>query len=326
MPNHSEQPASPEIPKPKTASAPSIVDWPIMLATYLGAMLVFYPLIRWLFRATEASEQLLHALIVLSAAGTFLLLEKRRKLTLVLAHDQRSVGLLIASFILVALVMVLPLNNQSVAGSFAHEVLLLIAFGLTLASLVRYTLGCHVARASQGFIVAFTFFMLLALALPVLDWPMRALAGKWSMNLLGWLGYGANLQLLNLPTPVPGPPELVLSVAGRPFIVAAECNGFGLLSASLLVTILLAVYRKLNMLDFILVFILAVGTAFIANTLRILIIILLAPKVDNYLMMHEIVGLICFYSALGFLWWYIYGFGRGKAQANPTKPSQLPET
>jgi len=41
------------------------------------AMLVFYPLARWLFRTTEASEQLLHALIVLMAqAGAFVPAER----------------------------------------------------------------------------------------------------------------------------------------------------------------------------------------------------------------------------------------------------------
>lgn len=307
MPEPADQPAKPD--NAAQSSAAANVDWPIMLATYFGAMLIFYPLIRWLFRATESSEQLLHALIVLGAAGMFLMLEKRRRLSLVLTHDRRSVGLLAASFSLVA-VCLLPLNWAAPGYGFTQAALLLIAFGMTLAALVHYTLGAKVARAARGFIVAFTCFMFLALALPILDWPMRAIAGRWSMNLLGYLGYGTQLQLANIPSP-----ELVLTVAGRPFVVAAECNGFGLLSASLLLTILLAIYRKLKAVDFLLVLFLAMVTAFIANTLRILVIILLAPRVENYLLMHEIVGLIFFYGALGFLWWFVYGFGRGKQTA-----------
>ncbi|WP_309396842.1 exosortase/archaeosortase family protein [Cerasicoccus maritimus] len=302
MPDPADQPIDLEPPAPKETP---VVDWPIMLATYLGAMLIFYPLIQWLFHTTESSEQLLHALIVLGAAGMFLLLEKRRRLSLVLAHDKQSVTLLAISFSIVA-VCLLPLQWETSAGSFAKATLLLVGFGFTLAGLVRYTLGPIAAKASRGFIIAFTFFMFLALSLPILDWPLRALAGRGSMNLLAKLGVGAELQLVNIPSP-----ELVLNVAGRPFIVAAECNGFGLLSASILLAILLAIYRKLNALDFSLVIILTVVTAFIANTLRILVIVLLAPKVENYLLMHEIVGLIFFYSALGFLWWYIHGFGQG---------------
>ncbi|WP_309387336.1 exosortase/archaeosortase family protein [Cerasicoccus frondis] len=308
MPDPTEQPA-----KPNTTASPSPaanVDWPIMLSTYFGAMVIFYPLIRWLFHTTENSDQLLHALIVLAAAGMFLLMEKRRRLSLVLVHDRHSVTLLAISFSIVA-VCLLPLRWDTPIGLFLQAACLLVAFSLTLAALVRYTLGPIIAKASRGFLVAFTFFMFLALALPVLDWPMRALAGRGSMNLLQKLGVGAELQFANIPSP-----QLVLSVAGRPFIVAAECNGFGLLSASILLTILLAVYRKLKAVDFLLVLILATVTAFIGNTLRILIIVLLAPHVENYLLMHEIVGLIFFYGALGFLWWFVYGFGRdGKKQA-----------
>lgn len=297
------------------------VDWPIMLATYLGAMLIFYPLVRWLFRMTETSEQLLHALIVLAAAGFFLLMEKRRNLRLVLEHDQRSVLLLLGSFVLVAISMLLPVKPTP-GTVFSQAALLLVGFGLTLASLVRFTLGPQASRASRGFLVAFTVFMLLALALPVLDWPLRTLAGRWSMNLLGWLGHGAQLKLVNLSMDgALARPELVLSVAGRPFVVAAECNGFGLLSASLLLTTLLAVYRKLRAFDFFLVIILAVVTSFIANSLRILVIVLLAPRVDNYLLMHEVVGLIFFYGALGFLWWFVYGFGVRPKQTAPPKPT-----
>lgn len=316
MPEPTNQPAKPVAAAPEVTPATSI-DWPIMLATYLGAMLTFYPLIRWLFFTTESSDQLLHALIVLAAAGFFLLMEKRRKLSLVLAHDQRSVLLLVASFILVAITMFLPTKSNA-GPAFLQAILLLAGFGLALASLVRYTLGPVAARAARGFIIAFTFFMILALALPILDWPMRALAGKWSMNLLSWLGQGAHLQLVNLSADGQSiQPELVLTTAGRPFIVAAECNGFGLLSASLLLTILLAIYRKLRAFDFFLVMVLAIVSAFIANTLRILVIVLLAPKVDNYMLMHESIGLVFFYSALAFLWWFVYGWGRSEKKAAP---------
>jgi len=309
MPEPVNQSASTNRPASTDQPAGS-VDWPVMLATYLGAMLIFYPLVRWLFRATESSEQLFHALIVLMAAGMFLLFEKRRRLQLVLTHDQRSVSLLVGSFVLVGLSMFTPLAN-SVAGIFMQAAMLLLGFGLALAALVRYTLGPQIARSSRGFLIAFTCFMMLALALPVLDWPMRTLAGKWSLSLLAWLGYGVQLQLVNIPSP-----ELVLSVAGRHFIVAAECNGFGLFSASMLLTILLAIYRKLRAFDFFLVIILAMVTAFVANALRILVIVLLAPRVENYMLMHEVVGLLFFYGALGFLWWFVFGYGvRGKVKA-----------
>ncbi|MGE9295413.1 MAG: exosortase/archaeosortase family protein [Puniceicoccales bacterium] len=290
-------------PDPVPAPTETQVDWPVMMATYLGAALVFYPLAQWLFRTTEANDQLFHALIVLAAAGVFLLFEKRRRLHLVLAHDRQSVALLALSFLLATASMFLPAQDDT-AGAFAHNALLLTGFGLALASLVRFTLGPVAAKAARGFIVAFTVFMLLALALPLVDWPMRALAGRGSLEFLRFIGQGAQLELVQTPQPA-----LILAVEGRPFHVAAECNGFGLLTSSILLTVLLAIYRRLKALDFCLVLGLALFTAFIGNTLRILVIVLLAPHIDNYMLMHEIVGLIFFYGALAFLWWFVWGYG-----------------
>ncbi|MEO0796423.1 MAG: archaeosortase/exosortase family protein [Verrucomicrobiota bacterium] len=304
------EPADPianKAPEPK-------VDWPIMLATYLGAALVFYPLARWVFKATESSEQLLHALIVLAAAGLFLITEKRQRLRLVLDHDRSSLILLASSFLLVSTTLLFPYPSEDSGVNMLKAVILLIAFGLTLASLVRFTLGPEVSRTARGLIVAFTIFMLLALVLPLLDWPLREVAGKLSLNALGLIGYGGKLTLAYTPAP-----ELILSIKGRPFIVAAECNGFGLLSSSILLTILLVIYRRLKALDVGLVLLLAIITAFVGNTLRIMVIILLAPNVENYMLMHEIVGLIFFYGTLGFLWWFIYGFNKGKSLAGPVK-------
>lgn len=291
--------------EPTTKDAP--VDWVSLVATYLAAGLVFYPLARWLFRAAEASEQLFHAFIILAGAAFFLMLEKRQRLSLVLRHDQTSVVLLLGSFLLMGTSLLLPGQVANWPPGFLPAVAMLVAFGVALGALVRFTLGAQVARTARGLIAAFVVFALLALLLPVLDWPLRALAGRWSLMLLGFLGQAGDLQLAWAPSP-----ELILTTGERHFVVAAECNGFGLLAASLLVAVLLAVFRKLGALDFFLVLLLAVGTAFLANALRILVIVLLAPQVESYLLMHEIVGLIFFYSALGFLWWFIWGFGQKK--------------
>jgi len=298
-----------------SAGAPP-VDWLMMMATYFGAALIFYPLARWVLQRTEASEQLFHALIVLGAAGGFLLLEKRRRMQLVLTHDRESVALLAWSFSLAALSMLIPGQSGDPGTAYGKTIILLAGFGFAIASLVRFTFGPLAARAARGFIVAFFIFMVLALLLPLLDWPLRGLAGKWSLYLLQMIGQGAMLELVYAPQPV-----LVLAVEGHPFIVAAECNGFGLLSSSLLLTVLLAIYRRLVPIDLLLVMILALLTAFVANTLRILVIVLLAPSVTNYMLMHEVVGLVFFYGALAFLWWFVWGFGpQNRIKRSPNTP------
>jgi len=311
MSEHAPPPAETNDPATHPVGPPA-VDWLIMVATYLGAALVFFPLAAWVFQKTEGNEQLLHAMIVLAAAGFFLLMEKRRRLSLALTHDRQSVALLAVSFSLAAISILIPGDTRGAA--YGKTGLLLAGFAFALGSLVRYTLGPVAARAARGFLAAFFVFMMLALLLPLLDWPLRALAGKWSLDLLNLIGQGGQLHLAFSPQPM-----LILQTGGQPFVVAAECNGFGLLSSSVLLTILLAVYRRLRPLDFSLVLFLALFAAFVANTVRILVIILLAPHVSNYAIMHELVGIVFFYGALAFLWWFIWGFGPQRKPAHTSK-------
>src|ERR1051325_4616407 len=70
----------------------------------------------------------------------------------------------------------------------------------------------------------FFVFGLLVGMFPAVDWPLREIAGKYSASILNWMHVPVKLM------PVPRhPPELLLSVKDKIFIVATECNGFGLL-------------------------------------------------------------------------------------------------
>jgi len=93
--------------------------------------------------------------------------------------------------------------------------------------------------------------------------------------------------------------------------VAAECNGFGLLGTTLILTAAFILYRRVGWLDGFLLIPTGVFVAVVGNLLRILVIIGLAPHVgDRYLLMHEIVGTIVFYGALAVQWWLLVGFGK----------------
>jgi exosortase/archaeosortase family protein len=104
-------------------------------------------------------------------------------------------------------------------------------------------------------------------------------------------------------------PRLILKVDQRPFEVASECNGYGLISSSALVALLLVTYRKVQWFDKALCLCLAVFLGSLFNTLRILCIILLAPSVgSSYLVMHETVGTLFFWGCLVLVWFIIRGF------------------
>ncbi|MFP4352102.1 MAG: archaeosortase/exosortase family protein [Puniceicoccaceae bacterium] len=165
-------------------------------------------------------------------------------------------------------------------------------------------------RLLNSLFFAFTLFGVLLVSLPFLDMPLRIFAGQWSARIFEWLHQQAELGFVVRE----GVPMLLLVVNGRPFHVAAECNGFGLLGTSLLLTVAFVFYRRVGWVDAVLLLIAAVFLALVGNLVRIFIIILLAPLVgDHYMLMHEIVGTISFYGFLAIQWWLVVGFGRSPA-------------
>lgn len=261
---------------------------------YVPALILFWPLLQWLASNTLQSEQLLHALGTLGLVAALLGLESPARIEWRFRHDRQSMGLLFASLATMGIsILLLP-----------WVVLYLASFSLLLASFARFAFSHSLARISQAVLAAFTLFLFIVLLMPWFDWPLRQLAGTWSASILGALGHQT---LLGLTTTYP--PELILQVDGKPFLVAAECNGFGLLSASLLLSLVLLIYRRVRLLDKLLLLAVTIGIAFASNLLRIIIIVLLAPHTEHYMLMHEIVGLITFYGALAFLWWLLRGFG-----------------
>jgi exosortase/archaeosortase family protein len=112
-----------------------------------------------------------------------------------------------------------------------------------------------------------------------------------------------------------GPPMLILMVNEHPFHVASECNGFGVIMTSLLLALLLAIYRRLNVFDLGLNILAGVIIGFIFNILRIVIIVLLAPSMmEHYDLMHEIVGGLTYWACLVLVWVSLNG---------PTEPEAV---
>lgn len=266
-------------------------DIPQAIVTYVVVLVVFAPVLHWLTVATRQSEQLFQAFAILAFASAFLIWEKRGRVGLYLRHDRVSLCLLLGSLLLAGL--------QTLSPGFPW---VLPALAMALAALLRFTLGAEQARRlSPALVTALLGFLFFVIAMPWLDWPLRMLAGQWSASILDFLGVGTSLHLITRPEP-----GLILQAGGRPFLVAPECNGFGLLSSSLVLTLILSVYRRMGALDGVLALVSAVVIAFAGNLVRITVIVLLAPHVTNYDLMHEAVGLLVFYSALGLVGWLVW--------------------
>lgn len=268
--------------------------WPAWLA-YVLAGLAYGPVAGWLAQHTQAHQQLLHAFMVLGLAGVLLVTERKGRWRPAQCFDAPAQFGLLASLALLALALISGQN-----------LVLLPGLVVLVGSLLRFLLGPSFARLGWGILGAFGVFTTLAVLMPIFDWPLRAVAGQYAGMILGLLGKATELQLGQRGHEV----FLLLRVDGFPFEVAAECNGFGVITASLLLSTLLAITHRLKLIDSALVVALAGVAALAFNLLRIVIIVWLAPMVGhaNYHVMHEAVGLITYYGCLALVWWFIRGY------------------
>lgn len=277
-------------------------DRVLALALFAFTAAIFGPLTLWFARATIQSEQLLHGLVVLALGAAMLFMERRERLRLSLEFGRRSQALLMASY---AFLLAFYLSGLGW--------LIILAYLSAIAATAIFLFGERLTRVALALTAAFGVFLGLAALLSELDWPLRTLAGQNAGWLLGLLGKEVSLAVVGTRAE----PVLLMRVDGTPFNVAAECNGFGLLTASLMLATLLTLYRRVPWLDKGLLILQAVLIGFVFNLLRIVIIVLLAPVVgrENYLLMHEAVGITLFYGALILLWWMVFGFREKKPVA-----------
>lgn len=254
--------------------------------------IVFFPVINWLLSQTIAHEQLLHSCLVFLLTMAILVFEQGIRFKPVFTFNTSSQNLLIASF---AVLLVAVFTKFSF--------IILAALSLSLASFLIYLFGKDQRRLIVSGIGAFALFTSIALFLPVLDWPLRTIAGQWASSGLKLFGQTSELGLVDSQTG----PMLMLFNNGRPFHVAAECNGFGMISSCLLMATIIVLYRKIRTIDSLtwLGIALIIGVFF--NSLRIIVIVLLAPMLPDsaYMLMHEIVGLATTYGGLGVLYYFL---------------------
>lgn len=176
--------------------------------------------------------------------------------------------------------------------------LVLLSFCLSLAAMVSFLVSTRAARRLVPALAAFVVFGMLVALFPTLDWPLRSSAARHAAALLSSMGAPVELAVT-----LGRAPELLLRVADRTYVVAAECNGFGLLTSSLLLATFCAFYYRLPWLNKLGLIIIAVPVAIGCNFLRIASICLAAPWAPGYYhAVHEALGLVFYYLGLGIIW------------------------
>ncbi|MFT3784345.1 MAG: exosortase/archaeosortase family protein [Nibricoccus sp.] len=263
-------------------------DYAFTAGVFLLTAVVFWPALRWLASETFAHEQLKQSLFIMLIAGVWIAWEKRNSLRLAPQLTNQTLGWLSASYALAA------------AGAFLKNPLFFLAGLVTAAGgIVNFAFGDRAFRRTVPLLTVFGLLILFVLLFPVLDWPLRQMAGLEAARFLKALGFASQLGV------DPGPPvRLILLSNSSSFHVATECNGFGLITSSLLLGTILLLFRRTPLWQHLLTLPLCIAIAFVFNFLRISAIVVLAPHFPgHYHAMHETLGLIAQYSGLAAVWW-----------------------
>jgi exosortase/archaeosortase family protein len=270
--------------------------------------LALWPLTMWFAQTANDQSRILHALIVLAMASVMLVRFGGVTVERPLELNPAAKRALIAAYIMLMLNYLAPfVTSSGWAG-----LLIIPAYCCALAAAVRFVFGEGTRRLTRTVAGTLCAFLLLSIFMAPLDWPLRSLAGQWSGYVLNLFGQSTQLGLVGQEA---GPPMLILMVNEHPFHVASECNGFGVIMTSLLLALLLAIYRRLNVFDLGLNILAGVIIGFIFNILRIVIIVLLAPSMmEHYDLMHEIVGGLTYWACLVLVWVSLNG---------PTEPEAV---
>lgn len=267
-----------------------LIDFVIVSVLGLVLALVYLPVVTWLGRLTVELEQLHNAGLIVLIALLIGLRQAVRERPLRLAASSLGIVLILIGLGILALLKIWPVFPLP---------MVLVSFCLSFAGMTGLILGTRGIGALLPAIVGILLLGVFAGLAPTLDWPLRALAARSSAALLNTLGFDVTVALQ-----VGQPPHLLLAVDQRVFVVASECNGFGLLLSCLLVAAILVFYHRLSWPRRVFILILAVPTAILFNSLRIVGICAAAGRVPlPYMVIHEGIGAVSYLLALGLLWW-----------------------
>lgn len=291
--------------KPICAKYP---DFPYVLLLLGATAALFWPSSWWIAQQTLAHEQLRQSFFLLVFAAIVLWVDNRPALVPLLEVSRRSILLLTGAFLLMGAGFLIPLPYFPLA-----------ALALAFVAFVHVFFGDRGLKLTWPWIAGFAAFLLFVFFFHLLDWPLRRMAGLHAAQVMALFGNAVELGEVSQPRGM-----LLLAVNDRVYEVAGECNGFGLISSSAVLALLLVVSRPLPIGWKAAAVFLAFVSGFLFNLLRILGIVTFAPYFpDHYAFLHEVIGLLALFGGLAFVWWLLAGKKARKDDRPANPPSAL---
>lgn len=261
---------------------------------YLFSFLSLLPLIIWLGQSTASEDQLTNALAMIILVSGFLYFDQKLHLHLSFVFSKVCQTTLITGYALIGVSTLLQLSPS------LNAVLVVTSLSLFLFSFLHYLFGEENKFFLNSIVIAMTGFIIFAILQPYLDIPLRFYAGRASGIALELIGLSNQLFLV-----LQDEPRFILNVEGTNYLVAPECNGFGVISTSLLMGLLISFYYRISVIKKLLFILACFFAGFVFNVLRIIGIIIAAPHVgEHYDLVHEIIGVVSFISSIGLILYF----------------------
>lgn len=256
--------------------------------SWLCALFAFLPFVLWIAKEVSTNRQLSDALVILVCMCLALAIEGGVKFRAPVI-GKRVAFALASAYVLFAIAPFL--NTLAVFAAFGGLAMFVAALGVACLDKSRLVWAMS---------AAFYAFTLLALFSGAFDFPLRCWAGEFSTSILHLFNSSASLVTL-----ANQPPQIGMIVEGQTYLVATECNGFGLISSCALLSVLFAFFRRgMKFFARLCLLALCVLMAFVANALRIVSIVLVAPNFSrgDYMIIHEAFGYFFFALTLILVW------------------------
>ncbi|NCG08203.1 MAG: hypothetical protein GWO81_01325 [Verrucomicrobia bacterium] len=276
-------------------------DFWYSLLLFASLALIFWPFTAWLIGSAYEQGRILNAIIIQGVAIFILVYFNRLEVKDPLSLNPPARNTLTLAYLcLLAAFFLSRYTEPALIRNFALSLSSIVAYCSSIAAFTLFIFGSGMRRICYTACGTFITFITLSIFMGALDWPLRTFAGIWSGKILGFLGKSVELGIEGSAQIAP---RLILLVDQKPFHVASECNGFGVILTSLLLGLMLALYRRINAAQLFINMLLALLIGFAFNILRITIIVLLAPHMmAHYDLMHEVVGVITFWACLLWVW------------------------
>ena len=270
----------------------------------LGAFIGFAPMLFFLYRGLIESPQLRDAIIILCTVLLVIAIEYKIRPTLP-TFSRNVIYFLSLSYALLFFNNYLIRPNFDIFASFIPVEIMYLFFVL----IMFLAFACFIAAVgfsmfkSKRYVLAisggFFSFSILSILFQFADLPLRIWAGRAAGYILSI--FGENVRLLMYKGEIP---QIALRVNEHSYLVATECNGFGIISSCLILSIVIAIFRKSGAFNRIVAVLSGIIIVFVANSLRIVSIITVSLLMGNkhYYFYHEALGYLFFIGALLFVW------------------------